>query len=114
MPPAAEWSEDVLSSIHGELVSLARRIARLEEGPSPRPAPPPRKDDDPLGPLFHALESISSELTDFAERLAQLEDAGPRSRRRPRFPLLVISPGTSAAAVRAARSRRARKAVHRA
>ncbi|MFE7331586.1 hypothetical protein ACFU8W_43140 [Streptomyces sp. NPDC057565] len=31
---------------------------------------------DPLGPLFDALESINSELTGFAARLARLEDAG--------------------------------------
>jgi hypothetical protein len=31
---------------------------------------------DPLGPLFDALESINSELTSFAARLARLEDAG--------------------------------------
>ncbi|MEU6070542.1 hypothetical protein ABZ864_40410 [Streptomyces sp. NPDC047082] len=30
---------------------------------------------DPLGPLFDALESINSELTAFAARLARLEDA---------------------------------------
>ncbi|MCZ1012274.1 hypothetical protein [Streptomyces lydicus] len=31
---------------------------------------------DPLGPLFDALESINSELTSFAARLARLEDSG--------------------------------------
>ncbi|WP_327411254.1 hypothetical protein OG458_41700 (plasmid) [Streptomyces sp. NBC_01281] len=31
---------------------------------------------DPLGPLFGALESINSELTGFAARLARLEDMG--------------------------------------
>ncbi|MFE7777683.1 hypothetical protein ACFU5O_28045 [Streptomyces sp. NPDC057445] len=30
---------------------------------------------DPLGPLFDALESINTELTSFAARLARLEDA---------------------------------------
>ena len=119
MPPAAEWSEDVLQAMHGELASLARRITRLEEGARPsapqlQPRPPAYDPRNPLGPLFDALDSLNSELTGFADRLARLEDAGLQGRRRPRFPLLVSSPRASAVTVRAARNRRARKAVSRA
>jgi BMFP domain-containing protein YqiC len=157
MPQTAEWSKVVLQSMRGGLVSLARRIARLEErsspcdaqphhehedplGPlfdalealnsehsklharlsrleearSPGPVQPPGPDDDPLGPLFDTLESINDELTQFAKRLALLEEYGPHVQLRPRSSCLVSSPRTSSAAKRAARHRRARKAVPRA
>lgn len=112
MPPAAESSEDVPRSRHENLVSLARPMARLEESPSPGPARP--QHQEPLGLLFDALKPIHSELIRFTTHLAQGEDPGPGPRRRARFPLPVISPRTSSATVRAARSRRTRKAVPRA
>ncbi|MER5617714.1 hypothetical protein [Streptomyces sp. NPDC002215] len=123
MSPAAEASEAVLQSIHAELTKQARRLARLEEAaapgaaqPQPQAQPLRRKYDprDPLGPVFDALESINGELTGFAERLDRIEASGHRVTPRPRFPLLRARPGTSAAAIRAARGRRARKAVPRA
>lgn len=157
MPQAAEWPTVVQQSLRGGLISLARRIARLEERLSAREARPHHEDEDALGPLFgalealnsehsrfharltrleearspgavqppvpdgdpldallDALESISDELTQFANRLALLKDDGPHVQLPPRSPWLVNSPRTSSAALRAARSRQARRAVPRA
>ncbi|MGW3928692.1 hypothetical protein ACWECC_11380 [Streptomyces microflavus] len=128
MSPAAESSEAALQSMHAELTKQARRLARLEEAaapgapqpqpqaqpPGPKPPRPKFDPRDPLGPIFDALESINGEFNHIAERLDRLEASGRRVAPRPRFPLLRIRPGTSAAAIRAARGRRARKAVPRA
>ncbi|MCX4681436.1 hypothetical protein OG413_40270 [Streptomyces sp. NBC_01433] len=123
MSPAAESSDAVLQSMHAELTNHARRLARLEEAAAPGAAqtqpqaqPLRRKYDprDPLGPVFDGLDSLNGELTEFAERLDRIEDSGRRVPPQLRFPLLRVRPGTSAAAIGAARGRRARKAVPRA
>ncbi|MFI6283016.1 hypothetical protein [Streptomyces sp. NPDC050988] len=76
MPQATEWSKVVLQSMRGGLVSLARRIARLEEHPFPSDAQPHHpEDEDPLGPLFDLLEALSSEHSKFHARLTRLEEA---------------------------------------
>jgi hypothetical protein len=107
---------DVLDAFNAELKALNTahmrfhsRLIHLEDARSTDPAQSHRPLRDPLGPLFDALESINSELTGFAARLAQLEDTGPHERPQPR--LLVICPRTCPAAVRAAQSRRAGRAV---
>lgn len=84
MPQAAKWSKVVLQSMRGGLVSLARRIARLEESPSPSDGQPHHEGDDPLGPLFDLLETLNSEHNEFHARLSRLEEA--------RFPGSVQSP----------------------
>ncbi|OEJ22986.1 hypothetical protein AR457_37925 [Streptomyces agglomeratus] len=96
----------VLSTEH---IRFRSRLIHLEDARSTDPAQSHRPLRDPLGPLFDALESINSELTGLAARLDQLVDPGQYE--RPRTRLLVICPRTCPAAVRAAQSRRAGKAV---
>ncbi|MCX4826877.1 hypothetical protein OG883_45405 [Streptomyces sp. NBC_01142] len=135
MPPAAEWSKVVLRSVRGGLVSLARRIVRPEENSSSAPAQPHHEGEDPLGPLFDVLEALNSEQREFHTRLIRLEEACSPSPAQPDrvdgdplgplFDALVsINEELTGfakrlarledAAVRAARSRRVRKAVPRA
>ncbi|MFE9250835.1 hypothetical protein [Streptomyces sp. NPDC007088] len=126
MPPATEWFLVVLQSLGGRVSRLARRVAHLEslnneqreranrlrlleEAVSVAPAPPACRGADPLGPLFDALESINSELTDFAARLARLEDTAYPPRLQCPFPRRVFSSSVTAS-VRAVRSR-VRRAV---
>ncbi|MEU6290239.1 hypothetical protein [Streptomyces sp. NPDC046988] len=105
---------DALDAFNNEQRVVFKHLKRLEEALSAAPTPPPvRRDSDPLGPLFDALESINDELTGFAVRLARLEDAAFRVRSLPRLPRLLSS-SSAAATVRAARSLLARKAVSRA
>ncbi|MFJ5819382.1 hypothetical protein ACIQGT_36650 [Streptomyces sp. NPDC093108] len=101
-----------MDAFNNEQREVANRLRRLEEAVSVAPAPPVRRGDDPLGPLFDALESSSGELTDIAARLARLEDIAFPPRLLRRFSQLVISSSVTAS-VRAAR-RRVRKAVSRA
>ncbi|MEU5193721.1 hypothetical protein AB0G86_06605 [Streptomyces scabiei] len=75
MPQAAEWPKVVQQSLRSGLISLARRIARLEECPSPRDAQPHHEHEDPLGPLCSALEALNSEHSKFHARLTRLEEA---------------------------------------
>jgi hypothetical protein len=105
---------DALDAFNNEQRVVFKHLERLEEALSVAPTPPSaRRDSDPLGPLFDALESINDELTGFAARLARLEDAAFQVRFLPRLPRLLSS-SSAAATVRAARSRLARKAVSRA
>jgi hypothetical protein len=135
MPQAAEWSKVVLQFARGGIVSLGRRLARLEEESSPAPARPHLEHDDPLGPLFDVLEALNSEHREFQTRLIRLEEVLPSSPAQPDRPhgdpltplfdaLESINDELTGfakrlfriedVAARAARSRRARKAVSRA
>ncbi|MGY3056166.1 hypothetical protein ACVWZD_000410 [Streptomyces sp. TE3672] len=135
MPQAAEWSKVVLQSARGALVSLGRLLARLEVEPSPASAQPRLEHVDPLGPLFDVLEALNREHREFQTRLIRLEEAlspGPAQPDRPHGdPFARLFDALESindeltgfakrlcrledAAARAARSRRARKAVPRA
>ncbi|MER6847714.1 hypothetical protein AB0A81_25695 [Streptomyces flaveolus] len=90
-----------------------KRLKHLEEKVLDAPTPPARQGNDPLGPLFDALEPIKGELTRFAARLARREDAAFQVQPLPRSPRLARS-SSAAATVCAARGPRTRKAVSRA
>ncbi|MFF7115497.1 hypothetical protein ACFY91_24745 [Streptomyces albogriseolus] len=90
-----------------------QRLEHHEEKGSEAPTPPARQGNDPLGLLFDALNSSNGELTDFAERLARLENAAFQVHPLPRSPRRARS-SSAAAIVRAAQGRRMRKAVSRA
>ncbi|MFH0246087.1 hypothetical protein ACGRHY_27555 [Streptomyces sp. HK10] len=104
---------NALDAFNNEHRVVFKRLQRLEEKVLDAATPPVRQGSDPLGPLFDSLESINGELTGFAARLTRLEDAVFRAQPIPRSPRLARS-SPAAATVRAARSRRIRKAVSRA
>ncbi|MFF1678370.1 hypothetical protein ACFVYG_20315 [Streptomyces sp. NPDC058256] len=113
----AEPSRNVPRSARGERAGCARRrITRPEAILTPAVATQlPRQDNDPLGPLSGALESIKAEPPNCTSRLARVEEPARRpQRRRPRFPFPVVSPLRFSPAVRAARSHRGRGAADRA
>jgi hypothetical protein len=103
---------DALDAFNDEHRVVFKRLQRLEEKILD-PATPARQGSDPPGPHFDALESINGELTGFAARLAQLEDAAFQVQILHRSAPLARS-SSAAATVRAARGRRIRKAVSRA
>ncbi|MFF7953942.1 hypothetical protein [Streptomyces griseorubiginosus] len=101
---------DALDTFNNGHQVVFKRLKRLEEKVLNAPTQPARQGNDPLGPLFDALDG---ERTGFAARLARLEDAACQVQPLPRSPRLARS-SSGAATVCAARGRRMRKVVSRA
>lgn len=95
MPAATEWSKDILQSVRGGLVSIARRIARPKKACSAVSAQSHSNDADPFAPLFDVLESFNADLHGFKaeqmrccqSRLIHLEDARSTDPAQPHRPL---------------------------
>ncbi|MER7194813.1 hypothetical protein [Streptomyces flaveolus] len=112
-PRRADEADHFFDAVLDEHHVVFKRLKHLEEKVLDSPTPPARQGNDPLGPLFDALEPIKGELTGFAARLARREDAAFQAQPLPRSPRLARS-SSAAATVRAARGPRTRKAVSRA
>jgi hypothetical protein len=52
----------------------AQMLARLEEENKPKPAAAPDEETDPLGAIFHKLDTVNNEVTTLKQQLAESEN----------------------------------------
>ncbi|MFD7861532.1 hypothetical protein [Streptomyces sp. NPDC059783] len=122
-PPAAQRFEkgdgpfapllDALEAVNGKHCELHDRLTRLERMATETPAPQLSQQPVALTALVDAWEFVKNELSVITARLAQPEGAVFGIQPLPQ-PSRKMNPPSVAATVRAARARRAPRAVSRA